>query len=247
MLSHPLGSNIQHILEDLDMGSEDFVGMADDNLGPSTVAAAQTPQKPLSTILEMGVSSRAPTLKRPQSSALDGADRASGSKKPRVSKAPEASDSKSTVEIQPEGANWTFEGRLAKLEGDLKGNPFKAVVDLVDHDKLHLKKHDISARGMAEEMLIMHFLVRIPTLCCHTYSTYDYLILYFLLVGLPQVCHPLLLLQKGLDPRRQSRGSEEEAGRGRRRKCQAQGGGHQTRRRPPSSWRALGGDGVRGF
>jgi hypothetical protein len=51
MLSYPLGSNIQQILEDLDMGFEDFVGMADDNLGPSTVAAAQTPQKPLSTIL----------------------------------------------------------------------------------------------------------------------------------------------------------------------------------------------------
>jgi hypothetical protein len=44
--------------------------------------------------------------------------------------------SESTVEIQPEGANWTFRGRLAKLRGDLKGNPFKAMVDMVDHKNL---------------------------------------------------------------------------------------------------------------
>jgi hypothetical protein len=45
MLDHPLGSNIQHILEDFEMGSEESVGMADDNLGPSTAAAVQTPPK----------------------------------------------------------------------------------------------------------------------------------------------------------------------------------------------------------
>jgi hypothetical protein len=50
-------------------------------------------------------------------------------------------------------------GRLAKLEGDLKGNPFKAMVDLVDHDKLQIKR-DVSAQGMAEEMLTMQFLVK---------------------------------------------------------------------------------------
>jgi hypothetical protein len=37
-----------------------------------------------------------------------------------------------------------FEGKLAKLGRDLKGNPFKAVVDLVDHEKLKMK-HDVSA------------------------------------------------------------------------------------------------------
>jgi hypothetical protein len=54
---------------------------------------------------------------------------------------------------------------MAKLGGDLKGNPFKAVVDLVDHEKLQLKR-DVSARSMAEEMLSMHFLVSTPTLGC---------------------------------------------------------------------------------
>jgi hypothetical protein len=54
MLNHPLGSNIQHILEDIDLESEDSVGMADDNLGPSTVVAAQTPQKPLSLFQNNG-------------------------------------------------------------------------------------------------------------------------------------------------------------------------------------------------
>jgi hypothetical protein len=33
---------------------------------------------------------------------------------------------------------------MAKLGRDLKGNPFKAVVDLVDHEKLQLKR-DASA------------------------------------------------------------------------------------------------------
>jgi hypothetical protein len=47
---------------------------------------------------------------------------------------------------------------LTKLREDLKG---KAVVDLVDHDKLQMKR-DVSARGMVEEMLTMQFLVSIP-------------------------------------------------------------------------------------
>ena len=51
-----------------------------------------------------------------------------------------------------------IEGKLAKLSGDLKGNSFKAVLDLIDHDKLQMKR-DISARGMAEEMLTFQFLV----------------------------------------------------------------------------------------
>jgi hypothetical protein len=52
---------------------------------------------------------------------------------------------------------------LAKIGGDLKGNPFKVVVDLVDHEKLQLKSHDVLARGMVEEMLTMHFLVSTPS------------------------------------------------------------------------------------
>jgi hypothetical protein len=77
-----------------------------------------------------------------------------------------------------------FEGKLAKLGGDLKGNPFKAVVDLVDHEKLKMKR-DVSARGMAEEMLTMHFLVSIPTLGCHSCNIHYHLILCFPIAGLP--------------------------------------------------------------
>jgi hypothetical protein len=65
--------------------------------------------------------------------------------------------------VQLEGANWTFRGRLAKFGGDLKGNPVKAIFDLVDHQKLQLKDRDLSARGMAEEMLALHFLVSDPS------------------------------------------------------------------------------------
>ena len=43
VLNNPLGSNIQHILEDIDMDSKEFVGIRDDNIGPSTAAAKKTP------------------------------------------------------------------------------------------------------------------------------------------------------------------------------------------------------------
>jgi hypothetical protein len=157
ILNHPLGSNIQHILEDIDMDSEDFVGMADDNMGPSTVAVARTPRRPLSPIPEVGASSRVSTPKRPQSPTPVKVDEASGSKRPQAF---EASEFESLAKIWPEGANWTVGGKLAKLGGDLKGNPFKAVVDLVDHEKLQLKC-DISTRGMTEEMLTFQFLVNV--------------------------------------------------------------------------------------
>jgi hypothetical protein len=45
LLIKPLGSNIQHILDDIDMELEDSVGMADDNMGPSPVAAMRVPRK----------------------------------------------------------------------------------------------------------------------------------------------------------------------------------------------------------
>jgi hypothetical protein len=113
-------------------------------------------------------------------------ERASVSKRPRAFEVLEASDaSESTVEIQPEGADWTFRGRLAKLGGDLKGNPFKAVVDLVDHKSLQLKDRDVSAQGMAEEMLSMHFLVSSPVFGFHSCSVFSGLMLRCLLVGLP--------------------------------------------------------------
>jgi hypothetical protein len=120
MLNHPLGLNIHHILDDLDMESKESVGMADDNIRPSTAAAVRTPQKFLSPIPKTWAFSRAPTPKRPRSPTPTGFDGASRSKRPRASKAhkaSDASDSESTVEIRPEGANWTIGGKLTKLEG----------------------------------------------------------------------------------------------------------------------------------
>jgi hypothetical protein len=39
VLSQPLGSNIRHILEDIEMMSDDSVGLAGDNIGTSPKAA----------------------------------------------------------------------------------------------------------------------------------------------------------------------------------------------------------------
>jgi hypothetical protein len=194
MLNRPLGSNIQHILEDLEMGSEESVGVAEDNLGWFAEAVGQAPQGPLSTIPEARVSSRAPTPKRSRSLTL--VQKASVLKRLRVSEASETSES--TTEIQPEGANWTFRGRLAKFGRDLKGNPSKAVLDMVDHQNLQLKNRDVSTRGMAEEMLALHFLVSNPILDYCSCGVCSGLMQCSLLVVFPQVDYPLLLFQEGL-------------------------------------------------
>jgi hypothetical protein len=157
ILSQPLGSNIRHILEEIDMMSEDSVGMADNNMGASPKVVAGILGKTLSPIPETGSLSRAPTPKRPRSLTPAGVEKERDSRRSQASEASEVSEalgSKSTVEIQPEGANWIVEERLAKLGGDFKGNPFKAVVDLVDHEGLRLKR-DITLRGVAEKMLTM--------------------------------------------------------------------------------------------
>ena len=153
----PLGSNIQHILEDIDIESNESMGMRGDNMGPSTAAIEKIPREPLCPIPEVGSSFQALTPKRPRSSIPAEVDKASRSKRPRASK---ASESESSAEIQPEGVNWTVGGKLAKLGGDLKGNPFKAMVDLIDHEKLQMKC-DISARGVVEEMLSFQFFVSV--------------------------------------------------------------------------------------
>jgi hypothetical protein len=160
ILSQPLGSNIQHILEEIEMMSDDSVEIAGDNMGASPKATAGVLGRTLSPILETGNSSRALTPKRPQSSTPTGVEKEMESRRSKASEASEASSSESTVEIQPEGANWIVGGKLAKLGGDFKSNPFKAVVDLVDHEGLQLKR-DITLRGVAEEMLTMQCLVSI--------------------------------------------------------------------------------------
>ena len=154
-LGHPLGFNIQHILKEIDMESKESVGIIDHHSSPSNVTVEKAPRKSMSPIPEVEASSRAATSKRSRDPIFDEADRASVSKRPQTF---EASESESSAEIQLEWANWKIGGKLAKLGRDLKGNPFKAVLDLIDHDKLQMKR-DISARGMAKEMLTLQFLV----------------------------------------------------------------------------------------
>ena len=76
VLGHPLGSNIRHILEELDMESEESVGMADHHSGPPNAAVKKTPRKPMSPIPEVRASSRAVTPKRPRDPIFYEADRA---------------------------------------------------------------------------------------------------------------------------------------------------------------------------
>ena len=86
VLHHLLGSNIQHILKDIDMESEKSVRMGDDNMGPLTAVVEKTPREPLFPIPEIGASSRAPTPKTPQNSIPTEVDKALRSKRPRTSR-----------------------------------------------------------------------------------------------------------------------------------------------------------------
>ena len=65
VLCQPLGSNIQHILEEIHLESEESMEMEDNHIGPSNATVEKIPQKPLSLILEARTSSRAPTPKKP--------------------------------------------------------------------------------------------------------------------------------------------------------------------------------------
>ena len=59
ILGHPLGSNIQDILEDFDLELDNSVGMEDENVGgPTTEVESVRPQPhPLSPVREVGTTS----------------------------------------------------------------------------------------------------------------------------------------------------------------------------------------------
>jgi hypothetical protein len=96
---HPLGSNIQHILKDIDIESEDSVGMADKNMGPSTATVARTPRKALSPIPEAGTSLRAPLPKRPRSPTSTEVEKATASRRSQAFETSGASSSESMAKI----------------------------------------------------------------------------------------------------------------------------------------------------
>ena len=123
ILGHPMGSNIQDILDDLDLESENSIGMRADNVGHPTAEAevVRPPLERLSLIREAEATFWIVTPTRPQSLTPALVNRALGSKRPCTS---EASEFESFALVQPLGANWTVGGKLARLRGDLKGNPF---------------------------------------------------------------------------------------------------------------------------
>jgi hypothetical protein len=195
----PVGKNQKLgtlILEDIEMMSDDSVGVAGDNMGTLLKAAEGVPGRALSPINEVGNSSRAPTPMKPRSSTPIGIEKGTESRRSNASGASGASSSEDTAEIKPEGANWSVGGKLAKLGGDFKGNPFKAVVDLVDHDGLQLKR-DITLRGVAEEMLTMQCLVSVDNESIHTYRIFFSNVMLTLLAGFPPVHDPVLLYAEG--------------------------------------------------
>jgi hypothetical protein len=105
VLSQPLGSNIQHILEDIKMMSDDSVGVAGDNMGASPKVAEGVPGRVLSSIPEAGNTSRAPTLGKPRSPTPEGVGKGAESRRSNAFEASGASSSESKAEIKLEGAN----------------------------------------------------------------------------------------------------------------------------------------------
>jgi hypothetical protein len=131
VINHPLGSNIQHILEDIDLDLEEFVEMKDDNMGPTVVTeeAVKTARKPCPQFQRQGYFS--------------------------------GSDPQKALESD---SYWSQQGRVkeaSSLGGDLRGNPFKAVVDLIPHKEMKIER-GVFARSMAKSML--HFQICISVL-----------------------------------------------------------------------------------
>jgi hypothetical protein len=100
VLSQPLGSNIRHILEDIEMMSDDSVGVAGDNMGASPKAAEGVPGRALSPIPEAGNASRAPTPGKPRGPTPEGVGKGAESRRSNASEASGASSSESTAEIK---------------------------------------------------------------------------------------------------------------------------------------------------
>jgi hypothetical protein len=105
VLSQPFGSNIRHILEDIETMSDDSVAVAGDNMGASPKAAEGVPGRALSPIPEAGNASRAPTPGEPRSPTPEGVGKGAESRRSNASEASGALNSESTTEIKPEGAN----------------------------------------------------------------------------------------------------------------------------------------------
>jgi hypothetical protein len=147
------------MLNDIDVESEDFVGMADDNMGPSPLAATRVPRKVLSPIPEAGKSSRAPTLKRPRSLTPAEVEKEIGSSRSRAFEAPEASGFESTTEIQRRGQTGSSGGDWPSLAETSRATPLRRWW-ISSTTRLCLKR-DITLRGVAEEMLTMQCLVGI--------------------------------------------------------------------------------------
>jgi hypothetical protein len=126
VLSQPFGLNIWHILEDIEIMSDDSVGVANDNMGASPKAAEGVPERAMSSIPEAGNSSRALTSKRPRSLTPAGVEKRTELRRSNASEASGASSSKSTVEIKPEGPIGPLEGSWLNLEGILKATPSKS-------------------------------------------------------------------------------------------------------------------------
>jgi hypothetical protein len=95
------------------MDSEESIGMANDNMGPSIAAAATTPEGLVSNSRGRGFFSSSNSQEASES------DSYWSQRGIRVEEASsfQASKSESSTEIRPEGANWTIGRKLAKLRG----------------------------------------------------------------------------------------------------------------------------------
>jgi hypothetical protein len=68
---------------------------------------------------------------------------------PEALRSDEASSFCSTSLIRPSKVDWIVGGKLAKLGGYLKGNPFQALMGLIPHEDFKMEC-DILVQGMAE-------------------------------------------------------------------------------------------------
>ena len=133
----PLSSSINTILSDIDIEtlSEGLIGMECDKVGRpiamEKVIEETVPWVPTHVRFRTLTPTKVPTLNPTLAGVREGS--AAG--------VPPSNDFSM---IRPAEVSWIVSGDLARFGGDLKGNPFQALVDLIPHESLNMERDTLA-------------------------------------------------------------------------------------------------------
>ena len=141
----PLGSNIQHILDEIDQELElDSLVHMDCSKVRVQTTTVEDEERPrvLSLVAEEEATSWASILATVKRAPVVEASHG-GSRQDKTS------SSWGDSLVKPSSLEWTIGGPLARFGGELRAKPFQALMELIPQESLRGER-DLSAQGMAE-------------------------------------------------------------------------------------------------